>query len=76
MIEINKPGTPVWLKRPSTDVQAVILAVMIRDGGRVLYQVAWWAGETRHEQWVEVFEFTESEAPKQQIGFKPGGGGT
>lgn len=52
------------------EIPGIILSVIIYDGNRINYTVAWWAEGQRH---VENFEPVEliipSETKKQRIGF-------
>lgn len=42
-------GTPIKI---GDDIDAIVAAVMIGDGSHVRYQVTWWDGKTRREEWV------------------------
>ena len=65
MIEIYPPGTKAYI----LDVEVLIIAVCIRAGENVSYQVTWWDGLVRKEEWVQSCEVYSS-SPKFTIGFK------
>ena len=53
------------------EITATIHCVSIRQDTVVSYQVVWWNGRSRHEEWVwasEVAPIFES-APKRTVGF-------
>lgn len=56
--------------RLADDVETVVLAVTIRDGGPACYEVAWWNGNARQTAWVEPHELTQECRRKPlRIGF-------
>lgn len=67
-VVIIKPGARVAV---GGDVDAWVLAVTIRAGGKPTYQVSWWdKNNTRKEAWVEAFEVTaKHKKDTQKIGF-------
>lgn len=68
VIRVIAPGSRVKLG----DIEARVVGVSIRDGGRSTYEIAWVSGSARNSAWVEEFELEP--APKEQrlpVGFTP-----
>lgn len=66
-IEILDSGARVML---AEGIDAVVLAAMVRDRA-VSYQVAWWDGRVRREDWLPAREvMTALDAPRARIGFR------
>lgn len=63
------PGAEVEFKAGKTPAR--VAQVGLRERGLVLYQVVWWAGTDRKEQWVSEGELTWPTATKPvRIGFR------
>lgn len=53
------------------DIKATVVGVMLHQGPRIEYEVAWWSGKSRHCEWVDSFEIQVSDnANGCTIGFK------
>lgn len=66
--EVYHPGAEVLI---GGSVPAVVTAVMIR-AGHTSYEVAWWDGRTRKNEWLQSFELVPKSADQQvRIGFLP-----
>lgn len=50
-------------------IAAQITAVCVYGAERVRYQVVWWDGRTRHEQWIESCELSTAGTCTMQTGF-------
>ncbi len=71
-IKVISPGSMVFIDHESK-VQARVLAVSIRDQGRVLYECVWWSGNERKESWVSPCEILPAgEVKHQRVGFTNG----
>ncbi len=70
MIEIFKPGTVCHMG----DIEGTITAAAIYAGNRISYQVAWWDGKDRKQEWLDDCEIVVggNGGAKQQIGFVGG----
>jgi hypothetical protein len=54
------------------DITGVISGAIIRKGGVRQYQVIWWNGYTRYEEWLSVAEVKiEGSFIPERIGFRP-----
>lgn len=69
-MEIIPIGAPVRLKAAGIPVPAQVTAATIREGGKVTYEVVWWTGTTREQQWVESCEIEPDAADRTAIGFR------
>lgn len=66
-LEILDSGARVML---AEGIDAVVLAATVRDRA-VSYQVAWWDGRVRREDWLPAREvMTAPDAPRARIGFR------
>lgn len=66
---VYPPGAEVEFKAGKTP--ALVVQVCLRERGLVQYQVVWWAGTDRKEQWVSEGELTWPTATKPvRIGFR------
>ena len=69
---VHAPGSKVALLPGNEYLSATILAVQIRENGYVLYNVAFWGGNGRTEEWVTAAEVHSIDnAVKMAIGFEP-----
>ena len=65
-VVVNQPLSTVQL---AGEIQAVVLAVLVRSGYSVQYEVAWWANAERKTAWVEACEVTPLRGPELTVGF-------
>ncbi len=72
-IKVLPIGCKVHLGIGEERIEGVVEAVQIsgEGGSRIMYQVAWWNGRVRQENWLESFELQDagSRTPLT-IGFK------
>jgi hypothetical protein len=61
------PETPVLL---AGEIRATVMAVSVRSGPHVNYQVVWWSGLDRHKEWVHAGEVEPVDASREiKLGF-------
>lgn len=65
MITVYSVGTKCLV---GGDIPAYVTAVRL-NGTAVDYQVAWWDGACRRDEYLDTFEITFDGEPTQQIGF-------
>jgi hypothetical protein len=67
LLQVIAPGSPVIL---ADEINATVTAVMIREGGRVSYQVVWWESRSRREEWINGLEVKPcDQARSLKLGF-------
>jgi hypothetical protein len=67
MLSVLAPETPVLL---AGEIRATVMAVSVRSGPHVNYQVVWWSGLDRHEEWVYAAEVERVDASREiKLGF-------
>jgi hypothetical protein len=67
VLRVIAPGSPVLL---AGEIRATVVAVAVRDGPHINYQVVWWSGLDRNEVWVCAAEVTASDgAGEMKLGF-------
>jgi hypothetical protein len=52
-VTVLAPETPVLL---AGEIRATVMAAAVRAGPHINYQVVWWSGLDRHEEWVYAAE--------------------
>jgi hypothetical protein len=66
-IRVLAPGSPVLL---AGEIRATVMAISVREGPHVAYQVVWWSGLDRHEEWVYAAEVERVDASRDvKLGF-------
>jgi hypothetical protein len=66
-VTVLAPETPVLL---AGEIRATVMAVSVRSGPHVNYQVVWWSGLDRHEEWVYAAEVERVDASREiKLGF-------
>jgi hypothetical protein len=71
-ITVLHPGADVLI---SGEIPARVAAVSIRGEGGISYQVVWWDGRNRFEEWVNSFEVQAvpgGQFPPIRVGFANG----
>lgn len=64
-------GTVVTIGPKDDGTKGIVAAILISNGTRVQYKIAWWDGRTRHEEWLEAFEIVGKASDRCTIGFLP-----
>lgn len=60
---------PCRTKVKIKDIEGVITGISIRDE-QVSYEVTYWVGSERKQEWLAEYEFKVGKVNKQEIGFK------
>lgn len=69
VIKVLPIGTEVIIKRPKQ--KGIITAINIRTSKRIVYEVVWWDGSNRKEEWLEEIEIKPvGKKELNRIGFK------
>ena len=71
-LSVLPPGTECVICRPDKDhIPATIVSVSVCHPRRVSYEVLWWDGYTRHQEWLETLEIriTNNTGRRMEIGF-------
>lgn len=70
MVEVWAPGTKVLIA--DGEIPATVTAVLIRESGKITYEVVWWDKRSRICQWFENMEVVQyKEACRNNVGFFP-----
>lgn len=72
ILEVEPIGSVVKLGCDDDPIIGEITAVCVRSNDYVTYEVTWWSGRDRHQEWLTRAEFRGLASPPQpaRIGFR------
>ncbi|HYE77947.1 MAG TPA: hypothetical protein VEI97_08175 [bacterium] len=68
MVRVIRPGSKVALPQAEI-INATVRQVIIGETDQITYQVVWWCGGSRHEQWVSAYEVSAEVPELLPVGF-------